>query len=52
MLNTLKIHALRKASTLSNALKTLLLSLTVSDLGIGLLGQPMYIAGQDVTMQL
>ena len=44
MLNTLKIHALRKASTLSNALKTLLLSLTVSDLGIGLLGQPMYIA--------
>ena len=44
MLNILTIHALRKASTLSNALKTLLLSLTVSDLGIGLLGQPMYIA--------
>ena len=44
MLNILKIHALRKASSLSNALKTLLLSLTVSDLGIVLLGQPIYIA--------
>lgn len=44
MFNILTIHALRKTSALSNTLKTLLLSLAVSDLGIGLLGQPLYIA--------
>ena len=44
MLNILTIHALRKTSALSNTLKTLLLRLAVSDLGIGLLGQPLYIA--------
>ena len=44
MLNILTIHALRKTSALSSTLKTLLLSLAVSDLGIGLLGQPLYIA--------
>jgi len=44
MLNTLTIHAIRKASSLPKPLKTLLLSLVVSDLGVGLLAQPLYIA--------
>ena len=42
MLNIVTIHAIRKASSLSKTLKTLLLSLAVSDLGAGLLGQPVY----------
>jgi len=42
MLNIVTIHAIRKASSLSKTLKTLLLSLAVSDLGVGLLGQPVY----------
>ncbi|CAH3047229.1 unnamed protein product [Porites lobata] len=41
MLNIVTIHAIRKTSTLSKNLKTLLLSLAVSDLGVGLLAQPM-----------
>ena len=41
MLNIVTIYALRKTSTLSNTLKTLLLNLAVADLGIGLLGQPL-----------
>jgi len=43
MLNVITIHALRKTSSLPKPLKTLLLSLAVSDLGVGLLCQPMYI---------
>ena len=43
MLNILTIHALRKTSSLPKPLKTLLLSLAVSDLGVGLLAQPLYI---------
>ena len=42
VLNIVTIHVLRKASSLSKTLKTLLLSLAVSDLGIGLFGQPFY----------
>ena len=42
MLNIVTIHAIRKASSLPKALKTLLLSLAVSDVGIGLLVQPFY----------
>ena len=42
MMNIVTIHAIRKASSLSKTLKTLLLSLAVSDLGVGLLGQPFY----------
>lgn len=42
-LNTITILALRKTS-LSSPLKTLLLSLAVSDLGVGLLVQPLYVA--------
>ena len=42
-LNTITILALRKTS-LSSPLKTLLLSLAVSDLGVGLLVQPLFVA--------
>ena len=44
MLNIITIHAIRKSSSLPNPLKILLLSLAVSDLGVGLLVQPLYIA--------
>ena len=44
MLNALTIHAVRKTSSLPKPLKALLLSLAVSDLGVGLLAQPLYIA--------
>ena len=44
MLNILTIHAMRNTSSLPQPLKTLLLSLAVSDLGVGLLAQPLYIA--------
>ena len=44
MLNIITIHAVRKSSSLPHPLKMLLLSLAVSDLGVGLLVQPMYIA--------
>ena len=46
MINIVTIHALRKASFPEKPLKTLLLSLTISDLGVGLLGQPLYIVEQ------
>ena len=36
------IHAIRKTSLLPSSLKTLLLSLAVSDVGVGLLAQPFY----------
>ena len=41
MLNTVTIHAVRRTSSLP--LKTLLLSLSVSDLGVGLVVHPLYI---------
>ena len=44
MLNIVAIYAIRKTSSLSKTLKTLLLSLAVSDLGVGLLAQPMLVA--------
>ena len=40
MLNIVTIHAIRKTSSLPRTLKTLLLSLSVSDVGVGLLIQP------------
>lgn len=43
MMNIATIYALRKVSSLPQTLKTLLLSLAVSDVGVGLLGQPLYI---------
>ena len=44
MLNIVTIHAIRKTSSLPKTLKTLLLSLAVSDVGVGLFGQPFYTA--------
>ena len=44
MLNILAIYGIKKTSSLSKNLKTLLLSLAVSDLGVGLLAQPMLVA--------
>ena len=44
MLNIVTIHAIRKTSSLPKALKTLLLSLAVSDVGVGFLVQPFYIS--------
>ena len=44
VLNVLTIQALRRTSSLPTPLKTLLLSLTVSDFGVGLLVQPLYAA--------
>ena len=43
MLNIVAIYVIRKTSSLPKNLKTLLLSLAVSDLGVGLLAQPMYV---------
>ena len=42
MLNVVTIHAIRKTSSLSKTLKTLLLSLAVCDVGVGLFVQPFY----------
>jgi len=44
VLNVITVQALRKTPSLSRTLKTLLLSLTISDLGVGLLVQPLYVA--------
>ena len=41
--NIITIHVLRKTLSLPQPLKTLLLSLAVSDLGVGLLVQPLNI---------
>ena len=51
VLNIITIHALRKTSSLPKPLKTLLLSLAVCDLGVGLLVQPLYIAVLVMGMQ-
>ena len=42
ILNIVTIQAIRKTSSLPSSLKTLLLSLAVSDVAVGLLGQPFY----------
>ncbi len=44
MLNIVTIQAIRKTSSLPKTLKTLLLSLAVSDFGVGLLVHPFYIS--------
>ena len=43
ILNMVTCHAIRRTSSLSKPLKTLLLSMIVSDLGVGLLVQPLHI---------
>ena len=42
LLNIVTIHAIRKTPSLPRTLKTLLLSLAVSDVGVGLVNQPFY----------
>jgi len=42
MLNVVTIHAIRKTSSLPNTLRTLLLNLAVTDVGVGLIVQPVY----------
>ena len=42
MMNTVTIQAIRKASSLPKTLKMLLISLVVSDIGIGVIVQPWY----------
>ena len=49
--NIIAILALIKTSSLPQPLKTLLISLAVSDLGVGLLVQPLYIAGLVMMIQ-
>ena len=44
VLNIITTQAIRKTSSLPKTLKTLLLSLAASDLGVGLLVQPLYVA--------
>ena len=44
ILNVVTIHVLRKTSFVPKTLKTLLLSLAVADVGVGLLSQPTYTA--------
>ena len=44
MLNIVTIHAIRKTSSLPKTLKTFLLSLAVSDVRVGLLGQPILVS--------
>ena len=44
VLNIITIQAIRKTSSLPKTFKTLLLSLAASDLGVGLLVQPLYVA--------
>ena len=44
MLNIVTVHVIRKTSWLARTLKTLLLSLAVSNVGVVLLGQPLYIS--------
>ena len=51
MLNCLTIYALTKLSSLPRPLRTLLLSLAVSDLGVGLMVQPSYIASLVMEME-
>ena len=44
VLNSLAIHALIRTSSLTKPTKTLLLSLAMSDLSVGLVSQPLFIA--------
>ena len=50
MLNCVTIHAIRRTPSLPQSLKTLLLSLAVSDLGVGLVVQPCSVADRIMTM--
>ena len=43
LFNIVTINAIKKTSSLSKTLKTLLLTLAISNLGVGLLAQPIYV---------
>ena len=49
--NIITIHALRKTSSLSKTFKTLLLSLAISDVGVGLVAQPLYVASHPLKIE-
>ena len=51
MLNIVLIFALRRTSSLPKTLKALILSVAVSDIGVGLLVQPLYIAHMIMQIQ-
>ena len=51
MLNIVAIYAIRKTLSSPKNFKTLLLSLAVSDLGVGLLAQPMYVVSRLIDSQ-
>ena len=51
ILNIVTIHALRKTLSLQQPLKIMLLSLALSDLGVGLLVQPLFIAYLVMTIE-
>ena len=51
MLNIVLIFALRRSSSLPKTLKALILSVAVSDIGVGLLVQPLYIAHMIMQIQ-
>ena len=51
VLNIITIQALRKTSSLSKNLKTLLLSLAISDVGVGLVAQPLYVASHAMMIE-
>ena len=46
MLNVLTIHGIRKTSSFPRTLRTLLMNLAVSDVGVGLFAQPFYTSFQ------
>ena len=51
MLNIITIYALRKTTSLPKPFKTLLLNLALSDLSVGLVGQPLYLVYLEVKLQ-
>ena len=51
VLNIITIQALRKTSSLSKTFKTLLLSLAISDVGVGLVVQPLYVASHAMKIE-
>ena len=51
VVNSVTIHAIRKTHLLSRPSKTLLLSLAVSDLGVGFLVQPLYIVCLSIELE-
>ena len=51
MLNIVTVFAIRKTSSLPKTLKTLLISLAVSDVGVGWFAHPIYTSGQLLTRE-